>query len=47
MSNPLSTFVKTQHKLLKLSQEELVFQADVGLRFPKELEQGRQTRTAR
>ncbi|TFB32695.1 helix-turn-helix domain-containing protein [Pedobacter alluvionis] len=43
MSNPLSTFVKTQRKLVKLSQEELAFKAGVGLRFLRELEQGKQT----
>ncbi|WP_244214292.1 helix-turn-helix domain-containing protein [Pedobacter jejuensis] len=37
-SNPLSTFVKTQPKLTKLSQEELAFKAGVGLRFLRELE---------
>ena len=36
MSNPLSTFAKTQHKLLKLSKEELAFKAGIGLRFPWE-----------
>jgi len=43
MSNPLSTFVKTQRKLIKLSQEELAFKAGVGLRFLRELEQGKET----
>ena len=43
MSNPLSTFVKTQRKLVKLSQEELAFKAGVGLGFLRELEQGKQT----
>lgn len=43
MSNPLSTFVKTQRKLVKLSQEELAFKAGVGLRFLRELEQGKET----
>lgn len=43
MSNPLSTFVKTQRKLLKLSQEELAFKAGVELRFLRELEPRKQT----
>ena len=43
MSNPLSTFVKTQRKLVKLSQEELAIKAGVGLRFLRELEQGKET----
>ena len=43
MSNPLSTFVKTQRKLVKLSQEELAIKAGVGLRFIRELEQGKET----
>lgn len=34
MSNPLSTFVRTQHKLLKLLQEELAFKAGVGIVIP-------------
>ena len=43
MSSSISAFVKQQRKLVKLSQEELAFKAGVGLRFLRELEQGKQT----
>lgn len=36
-------FVKNKRKALKLSQEELAFKAGVGLRFVRELEQGKTT----
>lgn len=40
MSN-LSQFVKQRRKLLGLTQEDLSFKAGVGLRFVRELEQGK------
>lgn len=37
----LNEFVKNRRKLLKLTQEELSSKAGVGLRFVRELEQGK------
>ena len=42
MSN-LSSFIKYQRKKLKLTQEELASKAGVGIRFIRELEQGKET----
>lgn len=42
MSN-LSSFIKYQRKKLKLTQEELALKAGVGIRFVRELEQGKET----
>ena len=42
MSN-LSSFNKYQRKKLKLTQEELAAKAGVGIRFIRELEQGKET----
>lgn len=42
MSN-LSSFIKYQRKKLKLTQEELATKAGVGIRFIRELEQGKET----
>lgn len=42
MSN-LSSFIKYQRKKLKLTQEELAAKAGVGIRFIRELEQGKET----
>lgn len=39
----LSLFIKEKRKQFKLSQEELAFKAGVGLRFVRELEQGKTT----
>jgi y4mF family transcriptional regulator len=39
----LSEFVKDQRKAVKLTQAELAKKAGVGLRFIRELEQGKQT----
>lgn len=39
----LSSFVKYHRKKLKLTQEELAYKAGVGIRFIRELEQGKQT----
>lgn len=42
MSN-LSSFIKYQRKKLKLTQEELAAKAGVGIRFIREMEQGKET----
>jgi y4mF family transcriptional regulator len=39
----LSQFVKEKRKALSLTQEELSSKAGVGLRFVREMEQGKQT----
>ncbi len=39
----LSQFVKERRKLLGLTQEDLSFKAGVGLRFIRELEQGKES----
>jgi y4mF family transcriptional regulator len=39
----LSEFVKEKRKVVKLTQPELAEKAGVGLRFIRELEQGKQT----
>ncbi len=39
----LAEFVKTHRKLVKLTQPELALKAGVGLRFLRELEQGKAT----
>jgi y4mF family transcriptional regulator len=39
----LSEFVKDKRKAVKLTQPELAKKAGVGLRFMRELEQGKQT----
>ena len=39
----LEQFVKLKRKELKLSQPELAFRAHVGLRFIRDLEQGKKT----
>ena len=39
----LAKFVKTHRKLVKLTQPELALKAGVGLRFLRELEQGKAT----
>jgi y4mF family transcriptional regulator len=36
-------FIKQKRKSLKLTQEELAFKSGVGLRFMRELEQGKTT----
>jgi len=40
---PLHEFVKSRRKLLGLSRKELTLKAGVGLRFLRELEQGKET----
>ena len=39
----LSSFIKYQRKKLKLTQEKLAAKAGVGIRFIRELEQGKET----
>ena len=39
----LSQFVKERRKLLGLTQEDLSFKAGVGLRFIRDLEQGKES----
>jgi y4mF family transcriptional regulator len=39
----LATFVKTKRKSVKLTQPELAEKAGVGLRFIRELEQGKES----
>lgn len=43
MKNPLSLFVKEKRKELGLTQEELAGKAGVGLRFLREMEQGKRS----
>ncbi|TGE21004.1 type II toxin-antitoxin system Y4mF family antitoxin [Hymenobacter metallicola] len=43
MSTSLAVFVKQHRKLLQLSQPDLAAKAGVGLRFVRELEQGKAT----
>jgi y4mF family transcriptional regulator len=43
MTEDLIHFVKHKRKQLNLTQEELAHRAGVGLRFVRELEQGKQT----
>lgn len=41
--NPISIHVKTKRKQNKLTQPELALKAGVGLRFVRDLEQGKNT----
>jgi y4mF family transcriptional regulator len=43
MSTKISKFIKEKRKQLKLTQPELAERAGVGLRFVRELEQGKQS----
>ncbi|MBT3756583.1 MAG: helix-turn-helix transcriptional regulator [Candidatus Cloacimonetes bacterium] len=43
MKNKLISFVKERRKLLKLTQKDLAEKAGVGLRFIRDLEQGKKT----
>lgn len=43
MSATIAKFIKEKRKQLKLTQPELAERAGVGLRFVRELEQGKQT----
>lgn len=40
---PIIIFIKEKRKALKLSQTDLAFKSGVGLRFVRELEQGKTT----
>lgn len=41
MKTPLSQFIKDRRKYFKLTQEDLAYKAGVGLRFVRDLEQGK------
>ena len=41
--NPIASFIKEKRKKLNLTQIELAEKAGVGLRFIRELEQGKET----
>ena len=43
MSADIASFIKEKRKQLKLTQPELAERAGVGLRFVRELEQGKQS----
>jgi len=43
MTNSIATFVRQRRKLLQLTQPDLAVKAGVGLRFVRELEQGKTT----
>jgi y4mF family transcriptional regulator len=43
MSASIASFIKEKRKQLKLTQPELAERAGVGLRFMRELEQGKQS----
>ena len=43
MSNTLSSYVKEMRKLFGLTQVDLAAKSGVGLRFVRELEQGKET----
>ena len=43
MTTSISEFIKGKRKQLKLTQPDLAERAGVGLRFVRELEQGKQT----
>lgn len=43
MKNKLSKFLKERRKLLEITQEELAGKAGVGLRFVREIEQGKKS----
>ena len=43
MNTSIATFIKIKRKQLKLTQPELAEKAGVGIRFVRELEQGKQS----
>jgi y4mF family transcriptional regulator len=43
MNTSIATFIKVKRKQLKLTQPELAEKAGVGIRFVRELEQGKQS----
>jgi y4mF family transcriptional regulator len=42
-SNQIASFIKTKRKSVKIKQPELAIKAGVGLRFVRDLEQGKKT----
>jgi y4mF family transcriptional regulator len=43
MNNSIAEFIKAKRKQLKMTQPEIAERSGVGLRFMRELEQGKQT----
>jgi y4mF family transcriptional regulator len=43
MNNSIAEFIKAKRKQLKMTQPEIAERSGVGLRFIRELEQGKQT----
>ena len=43
MNTSIATFIKAKRKQLKLTQPQLAAKAGVGIRFVRELEQGKQS----
>lgn len=41
--NPIANYIKTQRKAAGLTQEEFALRSGLGLRFVRELEQGKET----
>ena len=41
--NPIGTFIKQKRKEARLTQEEFAMRSGLGLRFVRELEQGKET----
>ncbi len=41
--NPIAIFIKTKRKAAGLTQEEFALRSGLGLRFVRELEQGKET----
>ena len=41
--NPIAEYIKTNRKLAGLTQEEFAIRSSLGLRFIRELEQGKKT----
>lgn len=41
--NPIATYIKQSRKAAGLSQEEFAMRSGLGLRFVRELEQGKET----
>lgn len=42
-NNVIALFIKEQRKRFKMTQEDFAFKSGLGLRFVRELEQGKQT----
>ena len=43
IANPLGTFLREQRKCAGLTQEEFAFRSGLGLRFVRDMEQGKET----